>query len=372
MKISQYLLDEGYVVKKKHPTEELYLYNYTPKAQFEGINSPVWKDYPEMQWCRGLILNDKDEVIARPFPKFWNIESYENDGLPPYNSFEIYDKMDGSLGIVYCTSKGVAVATRGSFESEQAIWATKFLNERYADLVSDILKIKNYHGEYNHTWLFELIYPENRIVVDYKGDSKMVLLSIMNNNSGMDLDWINTKLLSIFYKIPLVDKFDGITDFKDIRNIIKRDNAEGFVIKFDTGLRVKIKYEEYVKLHSLMTDISTTSIWECVKDGIDIEQMFKDVPDEMFQLIIKEKNKIQNDFYLIERYCQKMWDYFPNEIDPKDRKSIALYITRTEGIKQYSSIMFSMLDKKPYSEIIWKMVKPEYRKVVMYSGKETE
>src|SRR4051812_16154524 len=91
---------------------------------------------------RGLIVDRDDNIIARPFGKFFNhgerlaAEELKSlyaragkDGegkqrLPPVH---VYDKVDGSLGILYWTSSGPMIATRGSFQSEQAGEANKML-----------------------------------------------------------------------------------------------------------------------------------------------------------------------------------------------------------------------------------------------------
>ncbi len=46
----QKMIDERYISVQKHPTEELYIYNYTQKAQFDR----VWNN--ETLNCRGLVL----------------------------------------------------------------------------------------------------------------------------------------------------------------------------------------------------------------------------------------------------------------------------------------------------------------------------
>ena len=88
------MIAEGYVKVAFHPSEDLYIYNYSQTAQYER----VWNEVTLQ--CRGLILDGKGKIIARPFPKFFNLGETENQIIPPL-PFEIYEKMDGSLGISY-------------------------------------------------------------------------------------------------------------------------------------------------------------------------------------------------------------------------------------------------------------------------------
>ena len=81
-------------------------------------------------------------------------------------------KFDGSLIIV--SEGGKYIATRGSFESEQAEMAKK------------IIKEKGYSFNKHLTYLFELIHPNNRIVVDYGDSIKLVLLGVIETSNGTE------------------------------------------------------------------------------------------------------------------------------------------------------------------------------------------
>ena len=116
--ISDYL-EGDYVIAQRHPTLPLLIYNYSRTTQFSGI----WDDITLN--CRGLVLDLEGNVIAKPFPKFFNYEEHTAEGskLPPIpnENFEVYEKMDGSLGIIFHYEGEWLIATRGSFASEQAI-----------------------------------------------------------------------------------------------------------------------------------------------------------------------------------------------------------------------------------------------------------
>ena len=361
MKISNYLIEEGYVKKINHPTEELYLYNYTAKAQFEGMNSPIWKDYPELNWCRGLILNKKDDVVARPFPKFWNYEQYAE--LPAYNSFEVYDKADGSHGILYPTSTGMAVATRGSFTSEQAIWATEFLNKNYTKFIEDNTNAFTKKEFQEMTFLLEIIYPENKIVVDYAGKKDLVLLTIMNTVTGIDWPRSVIEFVADNYNFNLIKEFDGITDFTKVRELLPRDNAEGFVIKFDTGLRVKMKYEEYFRLHKIVTGVSSKTIWGMLRLGQSFNEILELVPDEFHQWVEKVKKELEEHFALVNLECDELYNNVKNLTT---RKEQAQYLI--PRYKAWSAIVFRMLDNKPYSDLIWKLIEPNFEQPFKTGG----
>lgn len=113
------LVTQRLITKRSHPNGQLFIYNYTAKAQYENI----WT--PETLQARGLIFNSYGNLIACPFPKFFNLGEHKN--TLPLEPFEIYEKLDGSLGILYFFEDMPYIATRGSFDSVQASKANEML-----------------------------------------------------------------------------------------------------------------------------------------------------------------------------------------------------------------------------------------------------
>lgn len=219
IELLQKMIEEKFVSVQKHPEADLYIYNYTQKAQY----SQEWNEITLQ--CRGLIMDSEYNIIQRPFKKFFNIDEHDPKDIPHYN-FEVYTKMDGSLGILYWIGETPYIATRGSFESDQAIHATNILHSKYKNIFNKI--------DRSRTYLFEIIYPENRIVVNYGWMDDLVLLAILDTQSGTDIP-----LEDIGFS--LVTKYDGIRDIQQLREI-QEENAEGFVIKFLNGFRVKLYF----------------------------------------------------------------------------------------------------------------------------------
>ena len=156
------MINDKLINDTKHKTLPITIYNYSKFCQFK-------KEWNEITLqCRGLILDDNYNVVAKPFPKFFNLEEEKSIPNEPYT---IYEKIDGSLGILFYY-QGWHIATRGSFISEQSQRAEQILNQKY----SHLLRSLNHHW----TYLFEIIYPENRIVLDYGDKEDLILLGIMN------------------------------------------------------------------------------------------------------------------------------------------------------------------------------------------------
>lgn len=333
---------EGWLIKQTHPTLPLTIWNYSQTTQYEG----KWDEVTLM--CRGLVTDDMGNIVARPFKKFFNMEEHKH--TPTY-VFDVFAKEDGSLIIAFQYKGSWVIASRGSFTSDQAIAAEKlFYKLEYHE------KLDN--PEYTH--LFEYCSDWNRIVVKYDKE-RLILLGMVENKTGDDLD-VQSLASNFFQKemgfVDVVKKYDGVTYFNQLKKMIG-DNEEGFVVRFSNGDRMKIKGDEYLRLHRIMTNVSTTSIWEILSTGGDMNEILKDVPDEFFDKIKEEVKDIVVKFDNVRKdYIQYFTDIV-FKIDIEDRRRFA------EEARRYthSSILFALLDKKDINPIIWKIVKPGWRKL---------
>ena len=212
-------IEDGLLEKNSHPDLPIDIYNYSRECQF----SKNWDDITLNM--RGTILDREGNIVARAFPKFFNMEEHDQKDIPN-EPFEVFEKMDGSLGILFNYNGEWHFATKGSFVSDQAIKGKEIL-EKY-----DYMRLSP-----DFTYLFEIIYPENRIVVSYDYED-LVLLASINNKDDQEYDIHSDILDTLNFK--LVKKYHGVEDYKKLKSIIE-NNSEGFVIRFKSGFRMKIK-----------------------------------------------------------------------------------------------------------------------------------
>jgi RNA ligase len=315
----------------------LTIWNYAEKVQYESL----W-DHVTSQ-CRGLVADDEGNVVARPFNKFFNVEEGKHT---PTSEFDVYEKMDGSLGILFFYENEWVFASRGSFTSEQALKFKEIFTKKY----------KTSHLYIPNTYLFEIIYPENRIVVDYGDTEDVVMLGEIDTKSGEELD-LNHYTSSIF---NVVKKYDGISDYSTLKGMVK-NNAEGFVVRFSNGERMKIKGDEYIRLHKIMTNLSTTAVWEVLYNGGSMDELLKDVPDEFYNKIKEYEEKLRFQFNGIDTDYKIFFNHIQIKVkevggDRANFASLAKEYT-------YPSLIFGLLDGKDISPTIWKIVKPEFKKL---------
>lgn len=313
--------EKGLVRCQTHPSADLLIWNYTQTCQFKG----AWNNVTKM--CRGLITDLEGNVVSRPLDKFFNLEELEKT---PSGDFVAYDKMDGSLGITYPVNGEYKLATRGSFDSDQAIVGNTLLDR------TDFFKE-------GMTYLFEIIYPENRIVVDYKDEKKLVFLGARDIETG--------KVYTPDYFPDICGYYESTKTVEDYKK--PRDNAEGVVLYYESGLMAKSKYEEYVRLHRLVTGVNARRIWDLLRNDQSVNELLERVPEEFSNWVKKTvadlTNKINEIGYLSE-ICLKDCEQF------ETRKEKAELIKKSK----YPGVVFAMLDKSDWKKLAWRLIKPAH------------
>lgn len=342
-------IDEGFVRWQEHPNDSLRLFNYTEKAQY----SNEWNAATKV--CRGLIVNSITGVIvARPFPKFMNYGQPGAPEMPLESPVTVTDKMDGSLGILYRKTNGAyAVATRGSFSSDQAQHATELLYK-------SPYGIGGWSGPFNpsfqYTYLFEIIYPENRIVVDYGDRDELVLLGSVHKITGDSYgpndischSWVGPRAQVFKYKT-----------FGEALATPPRTNAEGVVVHFtETNERVKIKQADYVALHRIVTGLNARSVWEHMLSGEPLSALLDSLPDEFHNWATDVYWALAERVDIAKHQIKRKFDETRAAMSTAGqltKKDFALRVKEHE----YSSYLFLMWDGKPIDNELLKKFKPD-------------
>jgi len=347
LKVLEKYYNDGLVYKQVHPTLPLTIWNYSEKVQYESL----WDDITLQ--TRGLVTDDKGNVVARPFKKFFNQEEGKHT---PTSEFDVYAKMDGSLGLLFNYEGEWVMATRGSFTSDQAIKGMEMLSKY------DYNRLNK-----GYTYLFEIIYADNRIVCRYDFED-VVLLGVIETSTGYEVNIhdgendIRLRNLINNLGFRVVKKYDGIKDYSVLKGMI-RDDEEGYVVRFSNGDRMKVKGEEYLRLHKIMTNVSTTAIWEVLSSGGNMDDLLKDVPDEFYKKIKEYVKQLRYQYWSVQEHAGK---YFDNLYESYDRE-LPEKAKYAEWVKQFDKhlhpILFRMYDNKDYSSYIWKLIKPDFKKL---------
>ena len=241
----------------------LQLWCYTAKAVYDK----AWT--PAVEAARGLVLDlQRRLIVATPFPKFFNIG--EAGVAVPDESFEVFEKVDGSLIILFHDGKQWRTATKGALDSPQALWAAERLS--MADLSS---------LELGTTYLAEAIYPENRIVVRYAESGLVLLAAYDAKGVEYSAQGVTVAAKQLGWRVAKRESFGSMADLL-VRAEKLTANEEGFVLRFTSGLRLKLKGSAYARLHALIAGVTPLGLWELLAAEKDIEMVRREIPEEFW------------------------------------------------------------------------------------------
>lgn len=374
-------IESGHVTRKEHPTLPLTIHTYSRGCQYERHWTPVTTR------CRGLIADTHGRIVARPFDKFFNVGEHGRGfdyapALPVGEPFEIFDKVDGSLGIVFHYAGRWHAASKGSFISEQAQWAQRWLDARDLSALDPSV-----------TYLTEIVYPQNRIVVNNGSEETLVLLAVSRPDgteeplAGHVNVWrgIGGRVVRSWPVLPLTDmvrlaalneKLDGTT--------ATGTDAEGWVLRYASGIRAKVKLAEYVRLHKVLTGVNARDVWRCLAVSVigdrvdakrtaqalncstaDIEALRK-IPNPLASIL----DNVPDEFDAwVRGICADLTahaDALLAEIEDafedlaplrEDRGAFARAAQQLDPTVR--AAMFLMLDGKELALHIWRTIKPE-------------
>jgi len=323
----------GYINRRYHPEfPKLALIGYSDRAQYDNHWTPT------VRAARGIIYRtDTLEVLARPFEKFFNYGQeagveYHLDG-PILGAF---DKWDGSLGIGYRRPDGrFAIATRGSFDSEQAHHANTLLR--------DWISVAHAWHHLHVTPLFEIIYPDNRIVLDYGERDELVFLGEVSIATGA-------------YRLPAtwLSASAGST-LREVLAVPPRPNAEGFVAWIDEHTAVKFKQDDYLALHRVISNLTVKEIWRQLRAGT-YDDFAVALPDEFHAWSERTARALRGQHYEVSTAVYSAYEDLV-DLDLPDRKAQALWI-KDNVPAHLRGFVFSALDDRAYYDGIWRTLEP--------------
>ncbi len=242
---------------------DLELYFYSRQCVYESH----WNLFTLLS--RGLILDRRNQrIIATPFPKFFNYGELI-DTLPNL-PFEVSEKIDGSLGILFQHAGQWRVTTRGSLSSEQGQWATAFLNRHIN--VGALTP--------GTTYLVEIIYPANRIVIQYGFEALILLAAYDQTGRELSRPELETAASATGLRIAPSHAYDHLPQLLEVAKSLCAQE-EGFVVRFSNGLRVKIKGEEYCRLHRVIFACTPLGVWEAMSNADNTDAMRRELPEEL-------------------------------------------------------------------------------------------
>lgn len=377
MKLKDYLdidklwhyVEEGIVERKQHATLPLEILCYSRRATYENI----WDDITTK--TRGLIVDHDGNIVARSFEKFFNYETEDRPETWPH-FFPVtepiwLDKLDGSLGILYTVPGGVSdpastvsgIATKGSFQSEQAIWATLWYHKNVINPI----------WPEGFTPIFEIIAQSIQThVVLYDIPDQLILLALINNETGEEADYntayhyakLNGLAIAEIYHFP-----DGVLE---AAYNYDRPNKEGYVASWprpgQPPLKVKFKHPTFLKLQKIVHAATPKKILEAlVNKDYDTLQAWEDgLSFELAEYVRGWRDKFTGAYgYHLVRAKNV---FQPLAVSAENRKEFAEWLLKQDT--RYSALVFAMLDGQApemlgnmenVARAAWKLVTEDFK-----------
>ena len=304
----------------KDGPDGLRVVKYSHQAQYKY----VWNQYPELKQVRGHVYDAQGHIVARPFDKFfnWQEDLCEIDWSKPY---EVYEKLDGFLLIVYFYNGSWRINSSGAFSSEHSKWAISFI------LTDEFKKV----ADRTITYCFEGLTSQNRIVLEYPED-KVILLGARVTDTGEHLDKKDLRISGLF-EHPVDYGYISETELKTLDVV----GHEGFVIYQENRPVGKIKFENYVKLHSFVTRVSHRKIWEAWCTG-ELDTLVKNTPDEAYVFVLDYLEQLEDRCYNLKQIAiESLLEIKQLIANGLDQNQVFRYLhnNKTEGNKLLTTLL---------------------------------
>lgn len=285
-------IDAGYVTPAANEDGDMVMLKYSKNAMYDQ----TWND--TVINFRGVLTDASyHKVFARGFTKFFNVAEHENNeklpDLPADSDVVLAKKMDGSLGLITVIDGNLRVFTSGSARrNEIAEIGEKILQNLMLEY-----GVTDWRPPENTTILVEIISERNPIVVDYGGERRLVALGAVDNLTGVSLT--DEQVRDIWFG-EMVEKInDGKPmSYADSIAMDIPNGEEGFVLEFQGDyhdIRAKVKGEEYLLAHKIMTNLSIRQLWIAIDQGtIDeiLENTKAKAPQRAYDTLVQARDAL--------------------------------------------------------------------------------
>lgn len=280
----------------KHKKKDLYIIRYK---------------HPMVDWsnewtrqARGIILDGDSNIVSRPYEKFFNYLELDwredlDEDIKMLSKWEkepytVIEKLDGSLAVV-SQYKGELLYTssgslQGKFPHMFKEWFDKNLKPRQKRNLKSLTE--------TYTLLFEYVGPNNRIVVPYK-KNQMILHGVIHTQTGRELfDEAPFKKIADDIGVETANRM-GQIELETLMRVKRQDFTdnlfEGFVVRFDSGKRLKIKTDHYVELHSDYT-LGFGAVDTKNKTKLYIEKINNGTIDDLLAIVTERRDRSMSDY----------------------------------------------------------------------------
>ena len=307
---------------------------------------------PIVKECRGIILEkDTWEVVAYAFNKFGNFGEAYADKID-WESAVVETKEDGSLIKVYFYDGEWRVGTNGTIFAENAeLNSGPYKNFRQLfDAAAEKCGLDFSRLNRYYTYNFELC-SEFNVIVCPQSEMRLIHIGTRNNRTFQEVE---TDI-----GIPHPQRY-ALSSLEDCIAMAKTFDftKEGFVVKDKNYNRIKVKSEDYVKAHRMISNnkVSEEKILSLICSGEE-EEFLSYFPTytTIFQDIKIKRDKLKYLFYEIKK------EVFSLKEKGMKRKDFAQLVKNND----FSFLYFLIYDNSQLNFLDWEN-KISYKKMVKY------
>ncbi len=287
--------------------------NYT-LFMYNQLNSDFYN--PIVKEARGVILDltgEEPRVVCRGFDKFGNYGEGYVDTID-WSSAVVQEKVDGSIVKLWYDRAQWRISSNSTINAYKAVLDQSGIS--IGSLFEQAFEAVGARVEWfdpHYTYIFEIVSPYNRVVIDY-GETALYMLGERNNETGEEIA-IDREWWSIF-KHPQVYKLDSLKSCITAAAALNEGEKvehEGFVVVDKYFHRIKIKSPLYVAKHHVLTKNPSL---------LDLVRIYKNNEKEEFLTyfpLYKEKYEKIEYFFVdlatsLHEY-KKIWYTHPNKKD---------------------------------------------------------
>ena len=363
---------------KENNDWESYLNDLDIKVRFSDDNSFAIFNYSFgadfsnkiVQEARGIIIDLKGlKVACWPFRKFGNYTEEYCDDID-WSTARVQEKLDGSIVKLWYNnySNEWQWSTNGVIDAKLSD-SSSLLSKTFYDI---IIKANNFKDidlislDKNKTYIFELVGPENCIVVHYD-DIYLYHIGTRNNITGEESNDDIGIEKPHEYKLQ---SFEETLEAVENLNRSNRVEHEGFVVVDNNWNRIKIKNAEYLVMHHLANNgilvTSKSKILELLRsDDFNEEEILRQYPEyeKIFNHYKSEIARVEKE---VEEYIKYIRDLYKNiSKNESDHRAIMKELAEKIKLDKYKKFGFSCIKNKVNAkELLYELPDSKYSDLI--------
>ncbi len=231
--------------------------------KYSQLESPMGEKI--VQQCRGIVLDAAQnwQIVSYPYDKFFNYGETHAVTID-WNSATVYEKLDGSLMVLYFYQGQWRVQSSGTADASGNV---QRFGITFADLFWRVWHELGYTLPENldYCFIFELMTPYNRVVVRHT-QNKLVLHGVRHVKTLEEespqvwadrLGWQRV----VSYPLQTWDEIHHAAQTLDPMD------SEGYIVCDRHFNRIKVKSPQYVAMSHLRSQFSTRKFLEIIRNN---------------------------------------------------------------------------------------------------------